>query len=213
MSGTIPPIPPPFGTSSGNPGSPNVNRVDTMPTTTDPINTTTTTNVSQSVLMEDLLTSDSREGSMSQINHQKDYKEKYMGLKAEMAVLTKRIDDMTKGKSEKGKKEKEKSEKDYALWEVIVNGDSPTPKRTVDGVEKTYPPTTAEEKLARKNKLKARGTLLMARPNEHQLKFNTYKCAKTLMEDIEKGSGNKGCAKENSEDILVKKKQYENFNG
>ncbi|GJX84201.1 retrovirus-related pol polyprotein from transposon TNT 1-94 [Tanacetum coccineum] len=31
---------------------------------------------------------------------------------------------------------------DYALWEVIVNGDSPPPKRTVDGVEQTYPPTT-----------------------------------------------------------------------
>ncbi|GJZ22487.1 putative reverse transcriptase domain-containing protein, partial [Tanacetum coccineum] len=45
---------------------------------------------------------------------------------------------------------------DYALWEVIVNGDSPPPKRTVDGVEQTYPPTTAEEKLARKNELKAR---------------------------------------------------------
>ncbi|GJW54471.1 retrovirus-related pol polyprotein from transposon TNT 1-94 [Tanacetum coccineum] len=44
-------------------------------------------------------------------NHQKDYKRKYKGLKAEMVVLTKRIDDMTKGKSEKGKKEKEKSEK------------------------------------------------------------------------------------------------------
>ncbi|GJT24807.1 hypothetical protein Tco_0894744 [Tanacetum coccineum] len=40
----------------------------------------------------------------------------------------------------------------------------------------TYPPTTAEEKLTRKNELKARGTLLMALPNEHQLKFNTYKC-------------------------------------
>ncbi|GKB02050.1 hypothetical protein Tco_0830094 [Tanacetum coccineum] len=75
---------------------------------------------------------------------------------------------------------------DYALWEVIVNGDSPPPKRTVDGVEQTYPPTTAEEKLARKNELKARGTLLMALPNEHQLKFNTYKCAKTLMDAIEK---------------------------
>ncbi|GJR81440.1 hypothetical protein Tco_0152225 [Tanacetum coccineum] len=37
-----------------------------------------------------------------------------------------------------------------------------------------------------KNELKARGTLLMALPNEHQLKFNTYKCAKTLMEAIEK---------------------------
>nr|GEW32782.1 retrovirus-related Pol polyprotein from transposon TNT 1-94 [Tanacetum cinerariifolium] len=44
-------------------------------------------------------------------NHQKDYKGKYQGLKAKMAVLTKRIDDMTKGKSEKGKKEKEKSGK------------------------------------------------------------------------------------------------------
>ncbi|GKB67533.1 hypothetical protein Tco_0928945, partial [Tanacetum coccineum] len=60
---------------------------------------------------------------------------------------------------------------DYALWEVIINGDSPLPKRTVDGVEHTYPPTTVEEKLARKNDLKARGTLLMALPNEHQLKF------------------------------------------
>ncbi|GJV58041.1 hypothetical protein Tco_1459046 [Tanacetum coccineum] len=73
-----------------------------------------------------------------------------------------------------------------ALWEVIVNGDSPPPKRTVDGVEQTYPPTTTEEKLARKNELKARVTLLMALPNEHQLNFNTYNCAKTLMEAIEK---------------------------
>ncbi|GKB47433.1 hypothetical protein Tco_0898186, partial [Tanacetum coccineum] len=75
---------------------------------------------------------------------------------------------------------------DYAFWKVIVNGDSPPPKRTIDGVEQTYPPITAEEKLARKNELKARDTLLMALLNEHQLKFNTYKCAKTLMEAIEK---------------------------
>ncbi|GJT62211.1 putative ribonuclease H-like domain-containing protein [Tanacetum coccineum] len=73
-------------------------------------------------------------------------------------------------------------------YKVIVNGDSPPPKRTVDGVEQTYPPTTAEEKLARKNELKARGTLLMALPNEHQLKFNSYKNAKSLMEAIEKSS-------------------------
>ncbi|GJV66082.1 hypothetical protein Tco_1476910 [Tanacetum coccineum] len=78
---------------------------------------------------------------------------------------------------------------DYDLWEVIVNGDSPLPKRTVNGVKKTYPPTTVEEKLARKNELKARGTLLMDLPNEHQLKFNTYKCAKSLMEAIEKRFG------------------------
>nr|GEU75061.1 hypothetical protein [Tanacetum cinerariifolium] len=34
-------------------------------------------------------------------NHQKDYKGKYKGLKAEMAILTKRIDDLTKGKKDK----------------------------------------------------------------------------------------------------------------
>ncbi|GKD73207.1 hypothetical protein Tco_1331489, partial [Tanacetum coccineum] len=78
---------------------------------------------------------------------------------------------------------------DYALWEVIINGDLPPPKRTIDGVEQTYPPTTAEEKLSRKNELMARGTLLMALPNEHQLKFNTYKNAKSLMEAIEKRFG------------------------
>nr|GEX18014.1 retrovirus-related Pol polyprotein from transposon TNT 1-94 [Tanacetum cinerariifolium] len=43
---------------------------------------------------------------------QKDYyKRNYKGLKAEIVVLTKRINDMTKGKSKKGKKDKEKSEK------------------------------------------------------------------------------------------------------
>ncbi|GKA57051.1 hypothetical protein Tco_0756239 [Tanacetum coccineum] len=100
---------------------------------------------------------------------------------------------------------------DYALWEVIVNGDSPPPKRTVDGVEQTYPPTTAKKKLARKNALKARGTLLMALPNEHQLKFNTYKCAKTLMEAIEKRFGGNKESKKTQKILL--KQQYENFNG
>nr|GFD06535.1 hypothetical protein [Tanacetum cinerariifolium] len=47
-------------------------------------------------------------------------------------------------------------------------------------------PTTDEQKLARKNELKARGTLLMALPDKHQLKFNSHKDAKTLMEAIEK---------------------------
>nr|GEY66304.1 hypothetical protein [Tanacetum cinerariifolium] len=47
-------------------------------------------------------------------------------------------------------------------------------------------PTTAEQRLARKNELKARGTLLMALPDKHQLEFNTDKDAKTLMEVIEK---------------------------
>nr|GFC53618.1 hypothetical protein [Tanacetum cinerariifolium] len=75
---------------------------------------------------------------------------------------------------------------DYSLWEVILNGDSPAPTRVVDGVLQPVAPTTAEHRLAIKNELKARGTLLMALPDKHQLKFNTHKDAKTLMEAIEK---------------------------
>nr|GFA03685.1 ribonuclease H-like domain-containing protein [Tanacetum cinerariifolium] len=52
-----------------------------------------------------------------------------------------------------------------------------------------FAPTTAEQKLARKNELKARGTLLMALPDKHQLKFNTHKDAKTLIEAIENSEG------------------------
>nr|GEV94022.1 hypothetical protein [Tanacetum cinerariifolium] len=45
---------------------------------------------------------------------------------------------------------------DYSLWEVILNGDSPIPTRVIDGVVQPVAPTTAEQKLARKNELKAR---------------------------------------------------------
>nr|GEX57215.1 reverse transcriptase domain-containing protein [Tanacetum cinerariifolium] len=78
---------------------------------------------------------------------------------------------------------------DYSLWEVILNGDSPVPTRIVEGVIQPVAPTIAEQKLARKNELKARGTLLMALPDKHQLKFNSHKDAKTLMEAIEKHFG------------------------
>nr|GEX78248.1 hypothetical protein [Tanacetum cinerariifolium] len=63
---------------------------------------------------------------------------------------------------------------------------SPVPTRVVEGVLQPVAPTTAEQKLARKNELKARGTLLMALPDKHQLMFNSYKDAKTLMEAIKK---------------------------
>nr|GFA71302.1 hypothetical protein [Tanacetum cinerariifolium] len=77
----------------------------------------------------------------------------------------------------------------YSLWEVILNGDSSVPTRIVEGVVQPVAPTTAEQKLARKNELKARGTLLMALQEKHQLKFNSHKDAKTLMEAIEKPFG------------------------
>nr|GEV37216.1 hypothetical protein [Tanacetum cinerariifolium] len=75
---------------------------------------------------------------------------------------------------------------DYSLWEVILNDDSPTPTRVIEGVVQPVAPTTAELRLAIKNELKAHGTLLMDLPDKHQLKFNIHKDAKTLMEAIEK---------------------------
>nr|GEV08678.1 uncharacterized mitochondrial protein AtMg00810-like [Tanacetum cinerariifolium] len=62
------------------------------------------------------------------------------------------------------------------------------PNRIVDGVVQIIAPTTAEQRLAKKNKLKARGTLLMALRDKHRLKFNIYKDAKSLMEAIEKST-------------------------
>nr|GEV40401.1 hypothetical protein [Tanacetum cinerariifolium] len=91
---------------------------------------------------------------------------------------------------------------DYSLWEVILNGDSPAPTRVVDGVLQPVAPTTAEQRLARKNELKARSTLLMALLDNHQFKFNAHKDAKTLMEDIEKRFG--GNTKTKKEDINLK---------
>nr|GFA40617.1 ribonuclease H-like domain-containing protein [Tanacetum cinerariifolium] len=65
--------------------------------------------------------------------------------------------------------------------------------------------------LARKNELKARGTLLMALPDKHQLKFNIHKDAKTLMEAIEKRFGGNKETKKVQKTLL--KQQYENFTG
>nr|GEZ25836.1 hypothetical protein [Tanacetum cinerariifolium] len=94
---------------------------------------------------------------------------------------------------------------------IILNGDSPVPTRIVEGILQPVAPTTAEQKLARKNELKARGTLLMALPDKHQLKFNPHKDAKTLMEAIEKRFGGNTETKNVQKTLL--KQQYENFTG
>nr|GEU36966.1 putative ribonuclease H-like domain-containing protein [Tanacetum cinerariifolium] len=86
---------------------------------------------------------------------------------------------------------------DYSLWELILNIDSHIPTRVVDGVFQPVAPTTVVQRLAKKNELKAQRTLLMDLPDKHQLKFNIYKDAKSLMETIKKRfGGNKETKKE-----------------
>nr|GEV16438.1 hypothetical protein [Tanacetum cinerariifolium] len=100
---------------------------------------------------------------------------------------------------------------DYSLWEVILNGDSPSPTRIVDGVVQIVAPTATKQRLAKKNELKARGTLLMALLDKHQLKLNIHKDAKSLMEAIEKRFGGNKETKKVQKTLL--KQQYENFSG
>ncbi|GJT08951.1 hypothetical protein Tco_0843413 [Tanacetum coccineum] len=98
---------------------------------------------------------------------------------------------------------------DYALWEVIMNGDAPAIASASVGTEGPIPPKTAEQKLAKKNKLKAKSTMLLAIPDEHLLKFHGIKDAKTLWEAIKARFGGNKESKKMQKTIL--KQQYENF--
>nr|GEU85596.1 ribonuclease H-like domain-containing protein [Tanacetum cinerariifolium] len=98
---------------------------------------------------------------------------------------------------------------DYTLWETIENGNAPIVTKFVDGKETIIPPTSVEEEAQRKAELKARSTLLMALPNEHQLKLNSYKDAKILMQAIENRFGGNIATKKTWKNLL--KQQYENI--
>ncbi|GKA94527.1 ribonuclease H-like domain-containing protein [Tanacetum coccineum] len=80
---------------------------------------------------------------------------------------------------------------DYALWDVIENGNSfkPVPQTTtnVDGSLTLVIPglVTTEEKVQKKSDVKARSMLLMILPNEHLMTFNQYKDAQTLFAAIQ----------------------------
>ncbi|GJY54692.1 putative ribonuclease H-like domain-containing protein [Tanacetum coccineum] len=79
---------------------------------------------------------------------------------------------------------------DYALWDVIENGNSwvsvpQTAQENGTSVTKMFVPVTAEEKTNKKNDVKARSLLLMALPNEHQLTFSQYPDAKSIATSAE----------------------------
>ncbi|GKB83756.1 hypothetical protein Tco_0950651, partial [Tanacetum coccineum] len=96
---------------------------------------------------------------------------------------------------------------DYALWEVIVNGDSgPAAASAAEG---TIPPKTSEQKLAKNNEIKDKSTLLVAIPDEHLLKFHGCKDAKSLWEAIKTRFGGNKESKKMQKTIL--NQQYKNF--
>ncbi|GJU03549.1 hypothetical protein Tco_1113887 [Tanacetum coccineum] len=70
---------------------------------------------------------------------------------------------------------------DYGLWQVIMNGDEPVQTtKDENGVETEVPPKTAQAILARQKERKAKSIMLLAIPDEYQLRFHTIKDAKSL---------------------------------
>nr|GEW43074.1 hypothetical protein [Tanacetum cinerariifolium] len=104
---------------------------------------------------------------------------------------------------------------DYALWDVIENGNSfiPTAQTitNADGTSTTLIPSlvTTKEKVQKKNDVKARSMLLMALPNEHLMTFNQYKDAKTLFGAIQTRFGGNKAIKKTQKNLL--KQMYEKF--
>ncbi|GKC94382.1 hypothetical protein Tco_1159824, partial [Tanacetum coccineum] len=97
----------------------------------------------------------------------------------------------------------------YALWEVIKNGATLPKTQMVEGVMTVMPITSAEDKAQRRLKVKARSTLMMGIHNENQLKFNSIKDAKQLLEVVKKRFGRNAATKKTQRNLL--KQQYENF--
>ncbi|GJV05056.1 putative ribonuclease H-like domain-containing protein [Tanacetum coccineum] len=107
----------------------------------------------------------------------------------------------------------------YALWEVIEFGDSykAPPEETGKGVtgegsakkKGRTVAITVEDMQKRRNDVKARTTLLLALPDEHQLRFSKYDNAKELWEAILKTFGGNEATKKTKKNQL--KQQYGNF--
>nr|GEZ20217.1 hypothetical protein [Tanacetum cinerariifolium] len=104
---------------------------------------------------------------------------------------------------------------DYALWDVVENGNSFVPvtqATTAEGSAITTTissPVTAKEKIKKKNDVKAKSMLLMALLNKHLMTFNKYKDAKSLFAAIEIRFGDNEATKMTHKTIL--KQMYENF--
>ncbi|GJX09582.1 ribonuclease H-like domain-containing protein [Tanacetum coccineum] len=100
---------------------------------------------------------------------------------------------------------------DYALWGVIENCATLPKTKIIEVVMTEMPITTAEEKARRRLEVKARSTLMMGIPNEHQLKFNTIKDAKKLLEAVKRDLASKACENKADLDTMSMDDLYNNL--
>lgn len=97
---------------------------------------------------------------------------------------------------------------DYTLWEIIEDGNSFQPTATTWTVEgkaittiQTIP-TTADERIKKKNDLKARSMLMMTIPNDQLINFRKFKDAKSLFEAIVARYGGNEATKKTQKTLL-----------
>nr|GEX17273.1 ribonuclease H-like domain-containing protein [Tanacetum cinerariifolium] len=99
---------------------------------------------------------------------------------------------------------------DYGLWQVIMNGDEPIQTtRDENGVETKVPLKTAQAILARQRERKAKSIMLLAIPDEYQLRFHIIKDANSLWAAIKSRFGGNVESKKMQKTVL--KQQFENF--
>ncbi|GJU06687.1 hypothetical protein Tco_1123117 [Tanacetum coccineum] len=104
---------------------------------------------------------------------------------------------------------------DYALWDIIENGNSFKPvAQTTTNANGTSTslipgPITTKEKAQKKKDVKERSMLLMALPNKHLMTFNQYKDTKTLFAAIQTRFGGNDATKKTQKTLL--KQMYKNF--
>ncbi|GKB84376.1 ribonuclease H-like domain-containing protein [Tanacetum coccineum] len=99
---------------------------------------------------------------------------------------------------------------DYSLWQVILNGDGPIQVTTNEnGIETEVPPKTTQALLKRQRERKAKNILILAIPDEYQLRFHGIKDAMSLWVAIKSRFGGNVESKKMQKTVL--KQQFENF--
>nr|GEY66221.1 hypothetical protein [Tanacetum cinerariifolium] len=96
-------------------------------------------------------------------------------------------------------------------WKIIKGNSFKPVAQTIEGSSTPHipGPMTADEKIQKKNDVKARSMLLMALLNEHMMTFNQYNYAKSLFDAITTRFGGNDATRKTQKTLL--KQIYENF--
>ncbi|GKE53317.1 hypothetical protein Tco_1488473, partial [Tanacetum coccineum] len=93
--------------------------------------------------------------------------------------------------------------------QIVSTVKLPMLKKDENGVETEVPPKTAQAILARQRERKAKSILLLAIPDEYQMRFHAIKDAKNLWVAIKSRFGGNVESKKMLKNVL--KQQFENF--